>query len=155
MKCRGTSFDNYMWGAVCQASLTLTFSFIFLFMKLKTCNIHCICTPDLKALQKQKVQINIPTGHVPFYTDCYCSPLPCSSSQTLFTSSFFCIARDASICSCSRGKSWKGRTNEHERLYNWDRKTSQLILELLNLGRGFLSEKVTTKVKDPRNSTCF
>lgn len=104
MKCRGTSFDNYIWGAVCQASLTLTFSFIFLFMKLKTCNIHCICTQDLKA-QKQK-GLSPPRGTFP--PDCYCSPLPCSS-QTL-TSSFFCIARISSICSCSRGKSWKGRT---------------------------------------------
>lgn len=148
MKCRGTSFDNYIWGAVCQASLTLTFSFIFLFMKLKTCNIHCICTLDLKA-QKQKVPY--PRGTFPStliatahpYLAHPAKPSPQASSALL------AILRFVPVREAKAGK------GEHERLYNWDRKTSQLILELLNLGRGFLSEKVTTKVKDPRNSTCF
>lgn len=82
----------------------------------------------------------IATAH-PYLAPAKPSP---QASSALLASLRFVPVREA--------KAGKG---EHERLYNWDRKTSQLILELLNLGRGFLSEKVTTKVKDPRNSTCF
>lgn len=64
-----------------------------------------VFAPRIWKAQKQK-GLSPPRGTFP--PDCYCSPLPCSS-QTL-TSSFFCIARISSICSCSRGKSWKGRT---------------------------------------------